>query len=280
MALPYAIVIGASSGGVSALLELVSALPADLPAVVGVVLHVGAQPSVLPELLTARGPLRAIHPRDQEPLLPGVIYVAPPDHHMLFTPRCVELMRGPPENHARPSVDPLFRSAAVHWRDHAIGVVLTGDLDDGTAGLAAIKACGGTAIVQDPGSAFQPSMPASALANVAVDHCLPLGAIAALLVRQVAHPGSIAHLVPERLLREKAIVEGTDPIENLAAVEHAMWSSVRSLKERELLLRRLAAVSRATGDEHQAHAGEAEAQRLATQIKTMIQLIEGELASA
>ncbi|MDQ6882159.1 MAG: chemotaxis protein CheB, partial [Pseudomonadota bacterium] len=267
------------------------------------------------------------HPTDGEEIRPGVIYVAPPDQHMLFTPRCVELMRGPRENHARPSVDPLFRSAAVHWRDRAIGVVLTGDLDDGTAGLAAIKACGGTAIVQDPDSAFQPSMPASALANVAVDHCLPLGAIAAVLARQVAHSGSIAHFVPERLLREKAVFEGVDPIENLAAVarpstlmcpdcggslwelneerplryrchtghaftartleslqsqvtEHAMWSSVRSLKERELLLRRLAAVSRATGDEHQAHAGEAEAERLASQIKTMIQLIEGEAASA
>lgn len=327
MDLPYAIVIGASSGGVSALLEIASGLPAGLPAIVGVVLHVGSQPSILPELLTARGPLRAIHPRDEEPLLPGVIYVAPPDHHMLFTPAGAQLMRGPRENHARPSVDPLFRSTAVHWRDRAIGVVLTGDLDDGTAGLAAIKGCGGTAMVQDPATAFQPSMPSSALANVHVDRCLPLEEISPALVRQVARPDAIRHPVPDNLLREKAVFEGIDPMENLEAVarpsaltcpdcggslwemnearplryrchtghaftarslenlqsqvtEHAMWSSVRSLKEREVLLRRLAGVSRATGDEHQASAGEAEAERLGGRIRTLIELIGGETASA
>lgn len=327
MDLPYAIVIGASAGGVSALLELVASLPADLPAIVGVVLHVGSQESILPELLTARGPLRAVHPRDGEALVPGTIYVAPPDRHMLFGPEGAELLRGPRENHARPAADPLFRSTAMHWRDRAIGVVLTGNLDDGTAGLAAIKGCGGTAIVQDPATAFQPSMPTSALANVAVDQCLPLGEIGPALVRQLEVGRPVRHGVPQTLVREDAVFKGINPMENLEAVatpstlscpdcggslwelsegrplryrchtghafsavtldnlqsqvtEHAMWSSVRSLKERELLLRRLAVVARATGDEHQAQAGEAEAQRLSIQGKALVGMIDGELPSA
>lgn len=251
---PYAIVVGASAGGVSALVDLAATLPADLPAVVGVVLHVGSQHSILPELLSAHGPLRAVHPRHGERLVPGRIFVAPPDHHMLFTPDGVQLTRGPRENHSRPAIDPLFRSAALHWRDRAIGVVLTGDLDDGTAGLAAIKDCGGTAIVQDPATAFEPSMPASALAHVAVDGCLPLAAIGPALAQLVGLQARVA--------------------------EQAISSGVRSLQERELLLRRLAGVSRATGDEPQALAGLREADRVQARIRAMIELIEGKSPSA
>lgn len=179
----HAIVIGASAGGVAALLELAAALPADLDAAIGVVLHVGKRPSILPELLAARGKLAARHPKDGEPLVAGTIYVAPPDHHMLFTQDSVCLSREPREHHARPAIDPLFRSAALAWRERAIGVVLTGELDDGTAGLALIKEFGGIAIVQDPATADEPSMPASAIAHVAVDHCLALAEIAPALRR-------------------------------------------------------------------------------------------------
>jgi two-component system, chemotaxis family, protein-glutamate methylesterase/glutaminase len=324
---PDAIVIGASSGGVSALLELVSALPADLPAVVAVVLHVGRQDSILPELMTARGPIRAVHPADGDPLVPGVIYVAPPDFHMTFTPDVVRLVRGPRENHSRPAIDPLFRTAAVHWRERVIGVVLTGDLDDGTAGLAAIKACGGTAIVQDPDTAFQPSMPANALANVDVDACVPLGHDLPELLAKLAFAPKSTHPVADAVLHEVAVLRGKDVFENVHAVakpstltcpdcggslwemnetrllryrchpghaftarslenlqsqvtEHALWSSVRSLQEREVLLRRLATVSRATGDDHQASAGETEVLRLQTQITALIALIEEETSSA
>src|SRR4051812_25007727 len=182
---PRAIVIGASSGGVAALIQLTAALPADLEAVVGIVLHVGTQYSILPELLSRSGSWRAVHAQQGQALERGTLYVAPPDHHMLFTANTLRLSRGPRENHARPALDPLFRSVALEWRERAIGVVLTGDLDDGTAGLGAIKACGGIAIVQDPATSFQPSMPASALANVRIDHCLPLEDIAPMLVRLV-----------------------------------------------------------------------------------------------
>jgi two-component system chemotaxis response regulator CheB len=321
------IVIGASSGGVSALLELAACLPADLPAVVGVVLHVGSRDSILPELMTARGPLKAVHPADGDLLVPGRIYVAPPDLHMQFSASRVELFRGPRENHARPAIDPLFRSVAIHWGDRAIGVILTGDLDDGTAGLAAIKSAGGKAIVQDPDTALEQSMPASALANVDVDHCLPLQGIAPELMRLVQQPASGGHPVPEILVREKAVFEGKDVFENLKEMahpstltcpdcggalwelkqtrplryrchtghaftarslqnsqaqvtEHALWSSVRSLQEREVLLRRLASVSRATGDERQADIGMAEAERVGAKIKTLIELIEAETSGA
>lgn len=215
----HAIVIGASSGGVSALLDLASRLPRDLPAAVGMVLHVGTQHSILPELLSARGVLPAMHPTDGQPLKPGAIYVAPPDYHMLFTEDVVRLSRGPRENYARPAIDPLFRSAALSWRERAIGVVLTGNLDDGTAGLQAIKECGGSVVVQDPADATEPSMPASALASVNTDLCLPLADIPAALVQLAgSEPVAQPAPVPDRLAREQAIFEGRQKMENLVAV--------------------------------------------------------------
>jgi two-component system, chemotaxis family, protein-glutamate methylesterase/glutaminase len=322
-----AIVIGASAGGVSALLELAAALPANLDAVVGMVLHVGSRRSLLPELLSGRGPLPALHPGDGQPLRPGVIYVAPPDHHMLFTGDAVRLTRGPRENHARPAVDPLFRSAAL-GRERSIGVVLTGDLDDGTAGLAAIKDCGGTAIVQDPATALEPSMPASAMANVAVDHCLPLDRIAGVLQDLSGRvPPPEPGAPPERLRREHAVFEGSQGMENLNALGHlsaltcpdcggglweisgapplrfrchtghaftarsldnaqlqatdqSLWASVRTLQEREILLRRLATVSEATGDSAGAEAGRQQADRVRAQAELLSKLVEGEMNSA
>ncbi|NUO71107.1 MAG: chemotaxis protein CheB [Frateuria sp.] len=214
------VVIGASFGGVEALITLVAGLPKDFPAFLAVVQHVGTQPSVLPELLTRAGPLRAVHPRHDEPLRLGRIYVAPPDHHLLMTPRTVRLSRGPRENHTRPAIDPLFRTAALHWGRKVTGVVLTGELDDGTAGLAAIKLCGGCTVVQDPQEAIAPSMPSSALANVEVDHCVLLPAIAPLLSRLVAPPTPVAppEPPPESLLREQSVFEGVEPMDNLHAI--------------------------------------------------------------
>lgn len=178
------VVIGASAGGVEALMHLVSALPADFPAAVFVTLHVppGA-PSALPGILSREGPLPAANPRDGEPIEPGRIYVAPPDHHMLVKPGCVRLSRGPRENSARPAVDPMFRTAARAYGGRVVAVVLTGTLDDGTAGMMVVKGLGGTAVVQDPEDAPFPGMPASVLQHVPVDHVLPLAEIPDLLVR-------------------------------------------------------------------------------------------------
>ena len=184
------ITIGASAGGVEALQTIAAALPADLPAAVFVVMHMSADsPGLLPMILDRAGALPASHPFDHEVLAPGRIYVAPPDRHMLLDPSGrIRLSRGPKENRFRPAVDPLFRSAAHAFGPRVVGVVLTGALDDGTAGLWAVKRHEGVTVVQDPRDALVPSMPESALRYVTVDHCLPIGAIGPLLTRLAMEP--------------------------------------------------------------------------------------------
>ena len=180
------ILIGASAGGVQALSELVGGLPADLPAAVFVVLHVSPYGrSSMPIILSRAGKLPAVHATDGEPVRMGRVYVAPPDHHLVLQDGFVRLSRAPTENAQRPAVDVLFRSGAQAYGRRVVAVVLTGNLDDGTAGLAVVKRYGGTAVVQDPEDADYPSMPLSAIANVDVDYVLPLAGIAPLLVELV-----------------------------------------------------------------------------------------------
>lgn len=183
------IVIGASAGGVHALCEVVESLPPDLPAAVFVVLHLAPHGrSALPAILGRSACLPASHPTPGEVIEPGRVYVAPPDHHLAIDGGRVLLSRNASENGYRPAIDVLFRTAARAFGPRVVGVVLTGNLDDGTAGLAAIKRCGGVAVVQDPEEADYPSMPESAIANVAVDHVLPLGDIGPLLDRLAREP--------------------------------------------------------------------------------------------
>lgn len=176
------VVIGASAGGIEAMCTLLAALPPTFSTPIFVVIHIGTF-SVLSRVLGRCGALQAIQPVDRELILPGSVYVAPPNTHMLINDGHIELSHGPRENLFRPAIDPLFRSAARTYRDGVIGVILTGELDDGVAGLAAIKARGGLAIVQDPAEAASPSMPASAVKAVSVDYQLPLAEIAATLVK-------------------------------------------------------------------------------------------------
>jgi two-component system, chemotaxis family, protein-glutamate methylesterase/glutaminase len=183
------VVVGASAGGVEALADLAASLPLDLPAAVFVVLHVPSTgTSALPGILSRQGPLPAAHVKDGEPIENGRIYVAPPDHHVLLRAGHVHLARGPRENGHRPAVDSLFRSAAREYGSRVVGVVLSGALDDGTAGLAAIKARGGLAVVQEPADALYPNMPESALEHVRVDDVQPAAAMGALLSRLAAEP--------------------------------------------------------------------------------------------
>src|SRR5437660_250222 len=168
------IVVGASAGGVETLTTITRALPRNLPAAIFIVLHIPAQsPSFLPNILNRFGVLDAVHPEDGTQIEHGHIYVAPPDHHMLVEYGKIRIVRGPKENRHRPAVDPLFRSAAAVYGPRVTGVILTGSLDDGTAGLLAVKRHSGIAIVQDPDEAIYPGMPLSALEHVQVDHILP-----------------------------------------------------------------------------------------------------------
>lgn len=185
----HLVVIGASAGGIHALMELAHALPKGFGAPVCIVQHVGANRSHLPELLSSHGPLPAVHARDLQRLEPGFLYVAPPDHHLLVEGHFLRLTQSEREHHTRPAIDPLFRSAAHEWGARVIGVVLSGCMDDGSEGLATIKRCGGTAIVQDPATAQEPSMPQSAIDATAVDFVGPVAAIASLLSELVRGDG-------------------------------------------------------------------------------------------
>ena len=178
------VVIGASAGGVAVLTELVQSLPADFHAAVFIVLHIPPHsPSVLPQILSAAGPLQAVHPVDGERIQKGRIYIASPDHHLLIEDGHVVVRKGPKENRFRPSVDALFRSAAYIYGPRVIGIVLTGTLDDGTSGLWSIKRLGGVAIIQEPKEAPFPSMPANVLEYVDVDYIAPVATMGPLLVR-------------------------------------------------------------------------------------------------
>jgi two-component system, chemotaxis family, protein-glutamate methylesterase/glutaminase len=210
------IVIGASAGGIEALRVLVAGLPEDLPASVFVVLHTSPEsPGMLAGILDSFGKLPATNAKDGERIRPGRIYVAPPDHHLLVEPGVVRTTRGPRENRFRPAVDPLFRSAAQTYGPRVIGVVLTGYLDDGTAGLWTVKRLGGTTIVQDPDDALVPFMPLNAMTHVAVDYCLPLEEIAPLLVRLTtgAAEEEGAYQVPKEVEIEVNIAKEQKPID-------------------------------------------------------------------
>ena len=189
MASKNIIVIGASAGGISALREVVRGLPPDLGASVFIVQHLSRDArSFLPEILQRETPLTVRQATDDEPIRAGHISVAPPDHHLVLDVERVRVTRGPRENRARPAVDVLFRSAANAHRRRVVGVVLTGALDDGTAGMWAIKFRGGTTVVQSPQEAAYPSMPESVLRYVSVDHVVALREVAPLLVKLASEP--------------------------------------------------------------------------------------------
>jgi two-component system, chemotaxis family, protein-glutamate methylesterase/glutaminase len=210
------VVIGASAGGIETLRALVAGLPAEFPAPICLVVHTAPQsPGVLEEILNRSGSLRAVNGRTGERLRPGRIYVAPPDQHLLVEPGIVRVARGPKENGFRPAIDPLFRSAAQVYGPGAIGVILTGNLDDGVAGLSAIKQLGGVVVVQDPRDALYPAMPSSAASRVPIDYSVPLAEMPRLLVRLAGTPvheqADIA--VPHQLTMEVSIAKEENAID-------------------------------------------------------------------
>lgn len=219
------ILIGASAGGVTALTSVTSMLPADLAATVLIVMHIGARRSLLPEILQNLCPLPVRHAGDCEPLLPGEVLIAPPDRHLTVEKHegqaRARLWHGPKENYTRPAIDPLFRSAAAAFDGHVIATILTGYLDDGTAGLFTVKECGGQVIVQDPEEAQVPDMPASALRYVEVDYVLPLleiGPMLTSLARQTTAAAGKAPRPPEGMLVENQYVRGEGDMEQLQGI--------------------------------------------------------------
>jgi two-component system chemotaxis response regulator CheB len=183
------VVVGGSAGSIEVLVEFVGGLPPDFPGSIFVVVHFpGSVTSTLPRILSRSGPLPARHPRDGESIEPGGICVAPPDCHLHLSDGHVRLTRGPKENGHRPALDPLFRTAALSYGPRVVGVVLSGNLNDGTAGLLRIKQRGGLAIVQDPETALYQGMPRSAIEHVAVDHVLSVQEISALVARLASRP--------------------------------------------------------------------------------------------
>ncbi|HJV65340.1 MAG TPA: chemotaxis protein CheB [Geomonas sp.] len=195
------IVIGSSAGGVEALQTLVQELSPHLPAALFIVQHIAPDaPPLLAAILDRKSKLPALFPADNSPFQPGHIYVAPPDHHLLLEGDHMRVLRGPRENRHRPAIDPLFRSAACSFGPRVVGVVLSGTLDDGTAGLWAVKSCGGKAVVQDPSDALFPCMPRNAMAHVEVDHCLPLVQIGGVLTELARTPvGKETGAVPDQV---------------------------------------------------------------------------------
>jgi two-component system chemotaxis response regulator CheB len=181
------IVIGTSAGGVEVLTRVVRGLPPGLPASLFVVCHFPpAGRSVLPEILSRAGPLLATHPADGDSFYPGQIYIAPPDHHLLLEAGGrMRVTHGPRENNHRPAVDPLFRSAARAYGSRVIGVVLTGGLYDGVAGLMAVRSSGGVGVVQDPYDAAVAAMPLNAAQLAGADHVVTAAEMSGLLTELV-----------------------------------------------------------------------------------------------
>lgn len=210
--------MGASMGGFDAFQKIAADLPAELDAAIFIVWHMAPfVRGVLPQALNKVCPIPAAHAFDGEPITMNRIYVAPPDHHMLLQDGIVRVARGPKENRFRPAVDPLFRSAAYTYGNRVIGAILSGALDDGTAGLWTVKYLGGIALVQDPGEAEVASMPESAINQVEVDHIASLSEITQLLVRLssetvgVEKPAKMQE--KEKTMAEIRMAAGVDPID-------------------------------------------------------------------
>jgi len=183
------IVMGASTGGFEAFKKIIAGLPSDFNASIFIVWHMSPDVlGILPDVLNRVNDIYAAHAYDNEEIKPNRIYVARADHHLIIDRGKVRVTHGPKENRFRPAVDPLFRSAAYTYGNRVIGVILSGALDDGTAGLWSVRHYGGIAIVQDPRDAEVASMPANAMRQVEVDYVVPVSELADLLGRLSNEP--------------------------------------------------------------------------------------------
>lgn len=315
------IVVGTSAGGIEALSQLVHGLPAGLPAALFVVCHFPAGgTSHLPDILSRHGALLAAHARDGDPIYPGQICVAPPGRHLVLEEGTVRLLSGPRENHMRPAIDPLFRSAARIFGPCVVAVVLSGSLHDGVAGLLAVRAAGGLSVVQDPEDALVPALPRVALEIAGADYVRSAAKLAPLLVDLIHRPaltkrittmteplekmkevvtadadaqvrndlrgrrsfftcpecgGSLWQVDEQKLVRFRChvghVYEGEALLaEQTEALEAALWTAVRTFKDKAVLARQLSGKARENGRADSAERFEDEA-RLAERYSGLIQ---------
>ncbi|HVE60703.1 MAG TPA: chemotaxis protein CheB [Chitinophagaceae bacterium] len=218
----FIVVIGASAGGLNALVEMVQGLQKGLDVAYCIVLHLsrkGIGDFIVHRMkqVTSMDCSMAVN---DAPIKKDNIYIARPNQHLLVKDNKFVLGAGPEENRFRPSIDVLFRSAAVAYSSHTIGIILSGLLDDGTSGMWAIKRSGGTCIVQDPNQAEYPDMPLSVIDNMEADHVTTLDAIGPLIAEIVKHKKGRKKPVPKDVIAESKIAEttavGIEVIEKLA----------------------------------------------------------------
>lgn len=205
----YIITIGASAGGLNAMSELVSQLPEGINAAVFIVLHlskVGLGDFLVNRLQKYTTYTCAVA-TDKETVQTDHIYIVPPDQHLLVKDDRIIIGQGPAENRWRPSIDVLFRSAAVCYGNRVTGIILTGYLNDGTSGMSAIRSCGGTCIVQYPNQAEYPDMPLSVLESMEVDYCVPLNKMGEAIKEIIAKKTEKKVTIQEDLLKEAKIAE-------------------------------------------------------------------------
>ena len=218
------LVMGASTGGFEAFKKIIGGLPPDFSLPIFIVWHMSPDVrGILPQVLSTVNTIPAAHVFNNEEIKPGRIYIAPPDHHMLLEDNRILVTHGPKENRFRPAIDPLFRSAAYAFGTRVIGIILSGALDDGTAGMWSIKHYGGTTIVQDPMEAEVPSMPANAMREVEIDHCVSISELPQLLVRLSKEPINNKALVMKEEQTKKEI--------QIAAGETAMEKGILEFGE-------------------------------------------------
>ncbi len=230
------VVIGASAGGVGALKQLVSELPAGFPASIFIVQHTSPHsPGLLADILESLCALPVSYPRHGEPIQSGHVYLAPPDYHLVLEKGCMRVTRSPRENRFRPSIDVLFRSAAWAYGPRVIGVILTGYLDDGASGLYAIKERGGLAVVQTPEDAEVPDMPRNALRRVQADEIVPLSQIVHSLTYLVAESfaDSGDSAMPENEIKKNELKRMEIEV-GIAREDHSIDQNVLTLGEPSL----------------------------------------------
>ncbi len=204
------VVVGTSAGGLQALKLLTSQFQQSFPVPILVVQHLSS-PFAGEALLSVLAKSTALNCQIAEngtSILPGHLYLAPPDQHMMIgNDKKILLTKGAPENRARPSIDALFRSAAVNFSTGVIAVLLTGFLDDGTSGMKAVMKCGGTSIVQDPEEADYPDMPQNALNFVSIDHVVPLLEMGGLIYQLMVEKLKKSKSIPKDVVIESKIAE-------------------------------------------------------------------------